>query len=169
MRNKIKNILKEQYEYIDKITGLLLSDDKTNQELGFYLMKYNDIPMEPVIDELINNFIIKDDEIPKLQENIYNLEPDDFLNMINFMNDWLKIDFTVYADLTISSGIHDDFEEEDITYSFNWEIGIGEDGFNDYHHTMQDISETILNFNYILKHKVKIQFLKYFNQKLNEL
>ena len=55
-------LILENEEYVNKIVNLLSSEDRTNNELGFMLMKYNDIPIEPVVDGVIDNLLINSEK-----------------------------------------------------------------------------------------------------------
>ncbi len=161
MKNLIRKILKEEFDNIDKIVNLLLSPDESNNELAFYLIKYNIIPIENIIKEIIDNFKIKNDEIDDLREKIFNLENDDALEIIDFNNDLISIYLRVFNDY---------YEEDDSNiYAFNWDIRVLNEHFSDFLWTIDDISNACLEFNYYLDEKVKPSLNNYFKERLENI
>jgi hypothetical protein len=133
MRAIIRKILKEEFEYTDKILDLLLSNDSANNELGFTFIKYNDIPIEPIVDKIINSFRIKNEEINDLQKEIDKLENESGYILFDFSNNWISIEYSVIKDYGDEDYYDDDdYDDEEweldenlANYALSYEIRIG--------------------------------------------
>ena len=177
MRAIIRKILKEEFEYTDKILDLLLSNDSANNELGFTFIKYNDIPIEPIVDKIINSFRIKNEEINDLQKEIDILENNSGYILFEFSNSWISIEYSVVKDYGDEDYYYDDYDDEDweldensANYTLSYEIRIGDqkkfNGMSDYKETTKSILDTIPIVNFILEKQIKPRILKYFNKKV---
>jgi len=177
MRAIIRKILKEEFEYTDKILDLLLSNDSSNNELGFTFIKYNDIPIEPIVDKIINSFRIKNEEINDLQKEIDVLENNSGYILFEFSNSWISIEYSVVKDYGDEDYYDDDYDDEDweldensANYTLSYEIRIGDqkkfNGMSDYKETTKSILDTIPIVNFILEKQIKPRILKYFNKKV---
>jgi hypothetical protein len=159
MRAIIRKILKEEFEYTDKILDLLLSNDSANNELGFTFIKYNDIPIEPIVDKIINSFRIKNEEINDLQKEIDILENDSGYILFEFSNSWISIEYSVVKD-------YDDENLDEFALLYEMRIDDQEIFISDYKKVTQSILDTIPTINFILEKKIKPKLLKYFNKKV---
>jgi hypothetical protein len=178
MRAIIRKILKEEFEYTDEILDLLLSPDSSNNELGFTFIKYNDIPIEPIVDKIINSFRIKNEEINDLQKEIDKLENESGYILFEFSNNWISIEYSVIKDYGDEDYYDDDdYDDEDwglnenlANYTLSYEIRIGDqekfNGFSDYEVVTQSILDIITIINFILEKQIKPRILKYFNKKV---